>query len=268
MNLLGHEGPGSVLSELKNRGWSTSLNCDHVGYAKGFGFFEIKVGLTDDGFENKDKIVMLIFQYLNLIRFIGIKEWIFEEYRNLRELDFRFEDQKSPLELVKSVVSPMRHYPLPEVLTAPTLVSEWQPELIEFVLNMLKPTNLRVTIVDQTLYWRCNETEKIYNTEYGTEIIPQSIIREWTVCGVDPKLQLPQPNIFIPTDFEFLPIDNWKQTYPKIIRDTSLARVWFKQDTEFRKPKAIMTVELKNATIHCDPLNWNLTHLFVWLLEG
>jgi insulysin len=80
-------------------------------------------------------------------------------------------------------------------------------------------------------------------------------------------LHIPRPNIFIPSDFEYLPIDDWKQTYPKIIRDNSLVRVWWKQDTEFRKPKSVMTVDLKNPTVHIDPLNWNLTHIFAWLLE-
>lgn len=243
------------------------MNCDHIRYANGFGFFEIKVDLTDEGYENMDKIVKLIFQYLCMIKELGIKEWIFDEYRNLKEIEFRFEDQKDPVSLVKKVVSAMRHYPLPEVLSAPVVVNEWRPDLIKFVLEMLVPKNLRVIIVDQTSYWKCMETEKIYGTRYGSEAIPASTIRDWTICGSDLNLKLPQPNLFIPSDFEFLPIENWKQTYPKIIRDSSLIRVWFKQDTEFRKPKSIMTIELKNPTIHCDPLSWNLTHLFVWLLE-
>jgi insulysin len=214
-----------------------------------------------------DNITKLIFQYLNMMRDMGIKEWVFDEYRNLKDLEFRFEDHKNPISLVRKVVSAMRHYPFPEVLIAPTVVSEWRPDLIEVVLNLLNPKNLRIIIVDQTMYWKCLLTEDIYNTKYGTEIIPQKTIRDWSICGFDTKLHLPEPNVFIPTDFEFLPIENWKQIYPKIIRDTSLVRVWFKQDTEFRKPKSIMTVELKNATIHCDPLNWNLTHVFVWMLE-
>lgn len=265
--MVAHEGPGSILAELKHRGWSNSLNCDHVKYANGFGFFEIKADLTDDGFEHIDGIVKLIFQYLNMIRGVGIKEWIFEEYRNLKEIEFRFEDQKNPIHLVKKVVSAMRHYPLPEVLRAPVVATEWRPDLIELVLKMLQPSNMRIVIVDQTAHWKCNSIEEIYNTKYGVETIPKSKIRDWTMCGTEPKLHLPKPNPFIPADFEFLPIDNWKQTFPKIIRDSSLIRVWFKQDTEFRKPKSIMSIELKNATIHCDPLNWNLAHLFLWLLE-
>lgn len=202
-----------------------------------------------------------------MIRAVGIKEWIFDEYRHLRELEFRFEDEKYPIQLVTHVVSSMRHYSMNEVLSGPILISEWRPDLINFVLNLLTPKNLRIILVDQSLHWKCTEIERIYSTRYGIEKVPQSKIRDWTICGVNQKLHLPQPNPFIPTDFEFLSIENWKQTYPKIIRDSSLSRVWFKQDMEFRKPKTIMTIELKNPTIHCDPLNWNLTHLFVWLLD-
>jgi insulysin len=201
------------------------------------------------------------------VKQLGVKEWIYEEQRNLRELEFRFEDEMSPLHLVRKTVSAMRYYPLSEVLSARNVLSEWRPDLIELVLNMLNPRNLRVIIVDQTSYWKCTETEKIYSTKYGTELIPQSTIRDWCVCGLNQNLHLPQPNVFIPSDFEFLPIEDWKQTYPKIIRDSSLVRVWFKQDTEFRKPKSIMTIELKTPTVFCDPLHWNLTHLFVWLLQ-
>jgi insulysin len=58
VNLLGHEGQGSVLSELKKLRWCSSLNCDHVKYANGFGFFEIKVDLTDDGEKIKFKFIL------------------------------------------------------------------------------------------------------------------------------------------------------------------------------------------------------------------
>ncbi|CRL00867.1 CLUMA_CG014118, isoform A [Clunio marinus] len=185
----------------------------------------------------------------------------------VRELDFRFEDYISPLSLVRKVVSSMRHYPLPEVLSAPVVITEWQPDLIERVLKIITPENMRLVVVDKSFSWKCRQMENIYGTRFGTEMIPKSTLKSWIFCGFDKSLQLPQQNLFIPSNFDFLPISNWKQTYPKIIRDTSLVRVWFKQDIEFRKPKSIMSIELKNPTINCDPLNWNLTHLFVWLLD-
>lgn len=157
VSLIGHEGPGSILSELKRRGWSTSLNCDHVNYARGFGFFEIKADFTDDGFKNLDEIVKLIFQYLNLVRDLGVKETVFEELRELRDIEFRFEDEESPISLVKKLSSAMRFYPMEDVLTASSGVmnGEYRPDLINYVLEMLNPKNVRVVVVDQSSFYKC-----------------------------------------------------------------------------------------------------------------
>lgn len=214
-----------------------------------------------------DDIVKIIFQYLNLVKHLGIQQWIFDEIRSLSAIEFRFEDEKNPTKLVSKISSCMRHYPLKDVLTGPTLIEEFCPELIDFILNMLTPENLRIIVVDQTAYYKCYFTEEIYGTKYGIERIKSSTIKDWKFCKTNPELHLPAPNLFIPSNFEFHPIENWNQTFPKIIRDTPLIRVWHKQDTEFRKPKTIFTIELKNPTINCDPLNWNLTHIFVWMLD-
>lgn len=65
-HLIGHEGKGSILSELKSRGWSSSLLAGHNTLARGFGFFDIMVDLTQEGFDNIDEIIKIIFQVSNL----------------------------------------------------------------------------------------------------------------------------------------------------------------------------------------------------------
>lgn len=64
--MIGHEGKGSILSELKSRGWSNSLLAGHNTLARGFGFFDIMVDLTQEGFENIDEITNIIFQVRNI----------------------------------------------------------------------------------------------------------------------------------------------------------------------------------------------------------
>lgn len=46
-HLLGHEGAGSLLSELKRRGWATSLSAGGGNHARGFGFFNVDVQLSE-----------------------------------------------------------------------------------------------------------------------------------------------------------------------------------------------------------------------------
>jgi insulysin len=67
-HLIGHEGPGSLLSELKSRGLCTVLSAYDRRGAKGFGFFNVSVDLTPEGIEKTDDIITLIFQYINLLK--------------------------------------------------------------------------------------------------------------------------------------------------------------------------------------------------------
>ena len=65
-HLLGHEGPGSLLSELKTRGWVNSLEAGETSGAKGFSFFIINVDLTEEGILHVNDIVNLVFQVICL----------------------------------------------------------------------------------------------------------------------------------------------------------------------------------------------------------
>lgn len=266
-HLVGHEGKGSILSELKTRGWCNNLVGGASSSAKGFGFFEITVDLTEVGFEHVDEIIKLIFQYLNLLREAGPQKWIFDEYSKLSEMQFRFKDKENPMSLVSNVVHQMLIYPLPDVLSANYLLTEWRPELIEDVLSRLVADNCRVTIIGQKIADKCTETEKWYQTKYHTEKIDKATIEEWNNCGTHEKLQLPEPNPFIPSDFSLLPLETEEKIHPMIIHDTPLIRVWHKQDNEFLKPKMFIGIDFSNPMVYADALSCNLTHLFVALFK-
>jgi len=48
-HFIGHEGPGSLHSYFKQKGWLTYLGAGFAANAKGFGFFNIHVMLTKAG---------------------------------------------------------------------------------------------------------------------------------------------------------------------------------------------------------------------------
>lgn len=49
-HFVGHEGPGSLHSYLKNKGWITGLSSGPQNLGRGFGMFKVTVYLTADGF--------------------------------------------------------------------------------------------------------------------------------------------------------------------------------------------------------------------------
>lgn len=266
-HLIGHEGTGSILSDLKAKGWCNNLVGGYSTIGRGFGFFEVMVDLTQDGFEHIDDIVKIIFQYINMLKTKGPQKWIFEEYCNLCEMQFRFKDKENPLSLVSNVVHSMQNYPLEEVLAAPYLISEWRPDLIENLWEKFRPENSRITIVGQKCEEKARSAEEWYGTKYACEKISQSVMESWARPDLNEKLHLPEHNPFIPTDFELVPVDADIQSFPVIIHNTPMMRVWFKQDVEFLKPKTLMNLDFCSPIVYSDPLNCNLTHLYVQLFK-
>lgn len=132
--------------------------------------------VTSQGFEHVDEILKLIFQYLNLLKREGPQKWIFDEYRKLNEMQFRFKDKENPLHLVSNVVHSMLVYPLNEVLSANYLLTEWRPELIEQVMERLHPENSRIIIVGQKTKDKCTKEEQWYKTNFHFEKIEQAAI--------------------------------------------------------------------------------------------
>jgi insulysin len=48
-HMIGHEGTGSILSHLKNKGWANALSAGAGNGAHGFEFFKVNVDLTQAG---------------------------------------------------------------------------------------------------------------------------------------------------------------------------------------------------------------------------
>ncbi|XP_021926557.1 insulin-degrading enzyme isoform X2 [Zootermopsis nevadensis] len=266
-HLFGHEGPGSLLSVLRTKGWCNSLVGGARTGSRGFGFFGINVDLTEEGIEHVDDIVKLVFQYVNMLKQDGPKEWIFQEYKDIISMHFRFKDKESPRSYVSNIVHNLHDYPLEEVLSGCFLISDWKPDLIEMVLGYLTPENIRVAVVGQMFEPVSNEVEKWYGTKYKLEKIPESVLDEWRSPNLCCDLKLPPKNEFIPTDFDLMPREETAPLYPVIIQDTPLFRVWFKQDDEFLLPKANLSFEFVSPLAYLDPISCNMTYMFVQLFK-
>ncbi|PZC78546.1 hypothetical protein B5X24_HaOG202112 [Helicoverpa armigera] len=241
-HMLGHEGPGSLLSALKARGWCNSLvGGTRIG-ARGFGFFGVQVDLTEEGVAHIDDIIKLVFQYMEMLKVAGPQRWVWEEQRDLMALEFRYKDKLEPRNLVTGHVHLLQEFPMEDVLCAYYLMTEWKPELIQELLSLLTPENVRVGIVAKCFAEKCTMTEPWYGTKYLQEDIEDSKIQS----GEDSTAH---------------------SVAPTVILDSPLMRLWFKKDSEFHLPKAVMTFDLVSPLAYMDPLSCNLTSVWVLLLR-
>ncbi|XP_033632870.1 insulin-degrading enzyme-like [Asterias rubens] len=276
-HLVGHEGEGSLLSELKSKGWVNTLCGGAKDGAKGFMFFIINVDLSEEGIDHVEEIVRHMFQYLNLLRKEGPQEWVHEECRDLDALKFLFKDKERAAGYVTRVASMLHgEYPIEQVLSAPFMMPDFRPDLIDMILSKLTTDTIRVAIISKSFEGNTDSVEKWYGTEYKIEHLPPNLLESWKDAGLHDSFKLPQRNEFIATKFDILPraedcVDSPKGTtgslLPTLIKDTPFTMLWFKQDDTFLLPKVCFLAEFASPLAYMDPLHCNLTCLFAVLLR-
>ncbi|XP_005991607.1 insulin-degrading enzyme isoform X2 [Latimeria chalumnae] len=266
-HLIGHEGPGSLLSELKAKGWVNTLVGGQKEGARGFMFFIINVDLTEEGLLHVEDIIFHMFQYVQKLCTEGPQEWVFQECKDLNAVAFRFKDKERPRGYTSRIAGLLHYYPIEEVLAAEYLLEEFSPHLIEMVLDKLRPENVRVAIVSKSFEGQTDKKEEWYGTQYRQETISDAVIEKWKNADLNGKFKLPMKNEFIPTNFDILPLEKDSAQFPVLIKDTAMSKLWFKQDDKYFLPKACLNFEFFSRYIYTDPLHCNMTYLLLRLLK-
>lgn len=87
-HLLGHEGSGSLLSGLKKNCFALALSAGITDENQMFTLFSITIVLTDEGICNWIAVVQHVNAYLNMLRSNGPQEWIYEEIKQIAQIEF------------------------------------------------------------------------------------------------------------------------------------------------------------------------------------
>ncbi|KAI5465829.1 Metalloenzyme, LuxS/M16 peptidase-like protein [Mariannaea sp. PMI_226] len=263
-HLIGHEGPGSIMSHIKAKGWANGLSAGAYPVCPGTpGVFEVQVRLTEEGLKNYTEIVKILFQYISLLREAGPQEWIFEEQKGLADVDFKFK-QKTPASRFTSRISSVMQKPLPRewLLSGHSRLRAYEPEQIKQALDTLRPDNFRMTIVSRNYPGNWDKKEKWYGTEYRYEKIPDDLMAELkAAASITPEkrlksLHLPHKNNFIPSHLEVEKKEVAEPALaPRILRNDRIARTWWKKDDTFWVPRANVIVSLKSPLTYASAEN-------------
>ncbi|KAJ5104328.1 hypothetical protein NUU61_001675 [Penicillium alfredii] len=273
-HLIGHEGPGSVLSYLKAKGWANGLSAGAMPVCPGAAFFTVSVRLTPEGLKVYQEVAKVIFEYIAMIKEREPEQWIFDEMKNLAEVDFRFK-QKTPASRFTSRLSSVLQKPLPrEWLLSGSLLRQFDPVLIKKALSYLRADNFRLVIVSQDYPGQWDQKEKWYGTEYKVEKIPQEFLGgiqkalESTAATRTSDVHMPHRNEFVPTRLSVEKKEDAEPAKtPKLIRHDERVRLWFKKDDRFWVPKGSVNVTLRNPLVWATPANLIKTKLYCELVR-
>ncbi|GAA5900202.1 uncharacterized protein JCM6883_002774 [Sporobolomyces salmoneus] len=271
-HFIGHEGAGSILAELKDRGWATSLSSGCSNGSAGFDFLRININMTATGLKNYEQILSIVYEYLALLRSSPPLKWSWEESSQLGRIGWRFKEKGQPQSTARNLASSLStsRYPPAKALIAPWFADEWNEKEIREVLDCLKPEKGRVFVgsrdpIEGRGFWK--EKEKWYGTEY--DISPLNV--EDLVKPIDPpaNLALPEPNPFVPSKLDLLtetPAPEPSKR-PILAHKSANSRLFFKRDDTWCIPRASIFFLFKTPQADLSPRHAVLTQLFTTLVE-
>jgi insulysin len=263
-HLLGDEGPGSILSALKQQHLATALSAGSGQESSGFAFLNIHVTLTPKGLQQFDRVMAVIFGYIRLLQAEPDLSRYFDELRRIAEADFRFREEEPSTAYAAHLASAMHEVPVTHVLVFPWFYEAYSHNAVKELLNRLSPDNLQVILVAPEL--AVDQQETWYGTEYSVYRRTGEIEDRWNRVPDGISLSLPPPNPFIADRLV------WRQRssvepYPVLLQDQPRLRLWFKPDNHFRVPKGVVRVRLSSLLAYDTVENAAMARLFSSLLE-
>jgi len=248
-HLIGHEGPNSLFSYLKKKGWVNSLGSSTDAEVSDFFTFEVSVELTTKGLDFVDEIVEAIFSYIKMMQNEKIPRYVFEEVLQLSELQWRFLSKGGAGSYAQSLVNSMQDYPESLYVAGPrrlslrktttgSLLESNKPrtgfssdeELMTTMdatyslVSRLSVDDALVTVTSKTFDGKTNRREKWYGTNYNVRPIPQKTLTQWSNCASTSSLGIsyPLPNVFIPAEKGLkvkIPVKNVEKSQAELIKE-------------------------------------------------
>eukprot|EP00930_Biecheleria_cincta_P040838 TRINITY_DN27965_c0_g1_i1.p1 TRINITY_DN27965_c0_g1~~TRINITY_DN27965_c0_g1_i1.p1 ORF type:complete len:1178 (-),score=220.11 TRINITY_DN27965_c0_g1_i1:177-3710(-) len=271
-HIVGHEGPGSLLSFLKNKGW---VNKNIVGVSlvsDDFAIFRASFDVSEEGLRRKEDIFGAVFGVLRRLQDEPLKSipgYTIEECRQLAEIQWRFAEKKAAqevaLELVDNMQSgldpssldPSKYLAGSALLLDPPAGGPSGGSLAQAIASFLKkltPEQARYSVVAQEVASHAGTKEKWYGTQYCESEIPAAVTQDWATRPVEqllPDWHVPGPNIFVPRNFNLVrsqvpegQIAKAAADPPIMVRDDARWRAFFKADQAFGVPKATVLTQV------------------------
>ncbi|MGX9417281.1 insulinase family protein [Vibrio sp. WJH972] len=240
-HLIGHEGEGSLLLALKNKGWITGLSAGGGASGSNYREFNISLQLTNDGLEFIQEITQATLQTIELIRQQGLEEWRYIEKKTVIESAFRFQEKARALETVSHLVINMQHYHLDDTIFGDYMMTEYDEAILREVIDQFTLDNLRVTLVafdgeyDQKANW--------YFTPYSMRKLSDEERTLLATPLADLDIHLPKKNPFIQDVQTPKTLEQCHDT-PQILKESEGYRLWHMQDSQFRVPKGVIYIAI------------------------
>ncbi|MBE9396620.1 insulinase family protein [Pontibacterium sp. N1Y112] len=263
-SLVGYEGAGSLLSELKAKGWATGLAASTGTSLPGESTFHVNIALTPEGLQNQEAITQLFFNYIDLIKQGGISETLYQEESDLNRIQFRFQERNEPIHYVSQLSRQLRQYPMQETIRAPYLFEAFDAELIGSYLTNVRPDNMLLTVKARDV--ETDQSNPWYNVEFSAKPISTDMQQAMLQGPKTAALYIRGTNPFVATNLQ-LKDRATAATNPQVILEQPGLTLWHQQDASFSSPKANLFFSVMSHRANLTSKDAVLTGLYTRMVK-
>ncbi len=264
-NLVGHEGEGSLLSQLKSEGLVETLAAGSGLGWRGGALFSVSVTLTEKGVREHDRIAQMLFTYMTMLREQGPKEWLYDEQSQLATLAFRFKEESSPMGYVSSLATGMQEYQPIDVLQGPYIMDDYQEEMLAGLMENIVPENTVLLLQDASV--QTDKRSQHYDTPYSVKTPSPEQLARWQTAASASTFALPAPNQFIAEDVSLVKLDEDYVSAPVRVLEEERKTIWFAQDEDFRLPRGATYINFRSPLVGDTPRQSAMAVLYTSLLK-
>lgn len=264
--LIGHEGPGSILSLLKSKQWALALTAGSGINGSNFKDFNINISLSDLGEENISSIISIIFSYLALLKLAPLNEQYYREKKALAELSFAYQEKLSPLDSVSQLVINMQHYPEQDYIFGDYVMDGLNETVLNTLLDYMVASNVRIITLSPKIDETKAQVSHWYQVPYSIHNITAEQVKQWQAPDSFSELFLPTENNYIVAEPKLIPYQTTQTdplAAPENIYQQGGLNVWFKHDISFNTPKGYIYLLIDAPKVIESAENNAMTRLFI-----
>lgn len=254
--ILGHEGQGSLLAELKQEQLAESLRAGGHMLGSNNLIFAIEIGLTDRGLEEINKVILRIYQAIGNLQKKEIPPYLFEEIQKMGTIHYQYQARENAFSQIMREAGIVIDEDMATYPEQTLILQKSDAKAVKDMLSYMTARNAFYSLMAPFSKLGLKEkfTEKWLNVPYAIRDISQEQIRQWEKAEANPAIDLPEANKLIPKKLNLVSKeakakDERLIPVPSTVMNTESALVYCWQDTQYKVPEIWWQYQLKSPEI-------------------
>tara|TARA_B100000073_G_scaffold262959_1_gene222676 strand:+ start:3006 stop:5816 length:2811 start_codon:yes stop_codon:yes gene_type:complete len=239
--IIGHEGKGSLLSFLKDKGWAISLGAGASSDTKEYGFASVSIGLTEKGLKEYREVLKAVVGYIQLMKKEGYQPHIYNELKSMALLDEVYSNKGEGMGRAIQIANETMQFPIKDAGRVRYVYRDDTPASYNKLLSEISIKKMLVSLVSKEL--PTDKTEYYFQIKHSY-MEDKELYKDLSLTTPNNELLIPEENPFIPKDATVPTRELKESVYPKLARNEKGIQLFFGQDHEFLRPKGVISLKI------------------------